>query len=254
MKSTSSASRTAASAKWPMRTLAITGMLTVFIISQMIFGEAMRATPPSLRMSDGTRSRAMTAHAPAFSAMPACSAFVTSMITPPLSISARPTFTRHWSFEYLPLLPCVAVICVSSARFCCGLIGNGLPDVLPGHILFAVNDDEAPLATREHIPCPVSNFTLMIQLAAFAARDKSLDDDLLACVILFERKLHAARVCATAAKAPVFRLGIKFHLAPGFPFLARTRSTGFSLRSLDLASPNCSQTEVCATKTSPSKS
>jgi len=66
-------------------------------------------------------------------------------------------------------------------------------------------------------------------------------DDTLACVILFERKLHAARVCATAAKAPVFGLGIKFHLAPGFPFLARTRSTGCSLRSLDLASPNCYQ-------------
>src|SRR5205823_14427386 len=58
--------------------------------------------PPSLRMSDGTRSSAITAQAPAFSAIFACSAFVTSMITPPLSISASPTLTRH-SFE--PLLP-----------------------------------------------------------------------------------------------------------------------------------------------------
>ena len=65
------------------------------MISRMIRGEAMRATPPSLRMSDGTRSSAITAQAPASSAMRACSALVTSMITPPLSISARPTFTRH---------------------------------------------------------------------------------------------------------------------------------------------------------------
>src|SRR4030067_1907946 len=52
----------------------------------------MRATPPSLRMSAGTRSKAMTAQAPASSEILACSALVTSMITPPLSISARPTF------------------------------------------------------------------------------------------------------------------------------------------------------------------
>src|SRR5215204_238505 len=45
-------------------------------------------------MSAGTRSSAMTATAPASSAMTACSAVVTSMITPPLSISARPLFTR----------------------------------------------------------------------------------------------------------------------------------------------------------------
>jgi hypothetical protein len=44
-------------------------------------------------MSAGTRSRAITAHAPASSAIFACSAVVTSMITPPLSISARPDFT-----------------------------------------------------------------------------------------------------------------------------------------------------------------
>ena len=52
----------------------------------------MRATPPSLRMSAGTRSRAITATAPASSAIRACSAVVTSMITPPFSISARPVF------------------------------------------------------------------------------------------------------------------------------------------------------------------
>src|SRR6266480_6068687 len=102
MKSTSSASSTSASAKCPMRTLAITGIVTVAMISRITLIDAMRATPPSLRISEGTRSNAITAHAPAFSAMLACSAFVTSMITPPLSISARPTFTRH-SFD--PLLP-----------------------------------------------------------------------------------------------------------------------------------------------------
>src|SRR6266566_469650 len=102
MKSTSSACSTSASAKCPMRTLAITGIVTVAMISRITLIEAMRATPPSLRMSEGTRSSAITAHAPAFSAIFACSALVTSMITPPLSISARPTFTRH-SFE--PLLP-----------------------------------------------------------------------------------------------------------------------------------------------------
>ncbi len=62
----------------------------------------MRATPPSRRMSAGTRSSAMTAHAPASSAIRACSAFVTSMMTPPLSISARPLLTR--------MVPCSAMI------------------------------------------------------------------------------------------------------------------------------------------------
>ena len=65
------------------------------MISRMMRGAAMRATPPSLRMSDGTRSSAITAQAPASSAIFACSALVTSIITPPFSISARPTFTRH---------------------------------------------------------------------------------------------------------------------------------------------------------------
>src|SRR6267143_3600447 len=73
-----------------MRTLAITGMLTVFMISRIIFGEAMRATPPAARMSSGTRSRAMTATAPASSAIRACSALVTSITTPPFCIFAKP--------------------------------------------------------------------------------------------------------------------------------------------------------------------
>ena len=92
MKSTPSASSTRASAKWPMRHLAITGIETVSMMRVTISGSAMRATPPSRRMSAGTRSSAITATAPASSAILACSALVTSMITPPFSISARPVF------------------------------------------------------------------------------------------------------------------------------------------------------------------
>ena len=55
----------------------------------------MRAIPPSTRISAGIRSKAITATAPASSAILACLAFVTSMITPPFSISARPTFTSY---------------------------------------------------------------------------------------------------------------------------------------------------------------
>src|SRR4051812_34936542 len=77
-----------------MRALAMTGIVTVSWIPLMRIGSDMRATPPSRRMSAGTRSSAMTATAPAFSAILACSASTTSMITPPLSISARPALTR----------------------------------------------------------------------------------------------------------------------------------------------------------------
>ena len=51
-----------------MRALAITGMVTAFLISMIICGSDMRATPPSARMSAGMRSSAMTATAPAASA------------------------------------------------------------------------------------------------------------------------------------------------------------------------------------------
>src|SRR6187551_1043681 len=77
-----------------MRHFAITGIVTASWIARIISGSDMRATPPSTRMSAGTRSSAMTATAPASSATRACSAFTTSMITPPLSISARPVLTR----------------------------------------------------------------------------------------------------------------------------------------------------------------
>jgi hypothetical protein len=77
-----------------MRHLAITGIETASWISWIMAGSDMRATPPSRRMSAGTRSSAITATAPEASAIFACSASTTSMITPPLSISARPLFTR----------------------------------------------------------------------------------------------------------------------------------------------------------------
>ena len=73
-----------------MRAFAITGMLTAAMIPSIIAGSLIRATPPVARMSDGTRSSAMTATAPASSAILACSAVTTSMMTPPLSIWARP--------------------------------------------------------------------------------------------------------------------------------------------------------------------
>ena len=55
----------------------------------------IRATGGVARMSEGTRSRAMTATAPASSAIFACSAVTTSMMTPPFSICASPAFTRN---------------------------------------------------------------------------------------------------------------------------------------------------------------
>src|SRR5438045_654295 len=60
---------------------------------RIIAGSDIRATPPSRRISAGTRSSAITAAAPASSATLACSAVTTSMITPPLSISASPALT-----------------------------------------------------------------------------------------------------------------------------------------------------------------
>src|SRR5690349_22084018 len=77
-----------------MRALAITGMVTAALMPSISAGSLMRATPPSRRMSAGTRSSAMTETAPAFSAIAACSALTTSMMTPPRNISARPRFTR----------------------------------------------------------------------------------------------------------------------------------------------------------------
>src|SRR6185437_1845462 len=72
----------------------MTGMDTALTMPSIRSGSLIRATPPWARMSAGTRSRAITATAPASSAILAWSAVTTSMMTPPLSISAMPRFTR----------------------------------------------------------------------------------------------------------------------------------------------------------------
>ena len=64
------------------------------MMPSIMSGSLIRATPPWARMSAGTRSSAITATAPASSAIFACSGVTTSMITPPLSISAMPRLTR----------------------------------------------------------------------------------------------------------------------------------------------------------------
>ena len=64
------------------------------MMPSIMSGSLIRETPPWARMSAGTRSSAITATAPASSAIFACSAVTTSMITPPLSISAMPRLTR----------------------------------------------------------------------------------------------------------------------------------------------------------------
>jgi hypothetical protein len=85
------------------------------MISMIFCGSLMRATPPAARMSAGTRSRAMTATAPASSAIRACSAVTTSMITPPFSMRARPLFSVHVPVEpFAPLVFCVEAMCTQS--------------------------------------------------------------------------------------------------------------------------------------------
>ena len=64
------------------------------MMPSIMSGSLILATPPCARMSAGTRSSAITATAPASSAILAWSGVTTSMITPPLSISAMPRFTR----------------------------------------------------------------------------------------------------------------------------------------------------------------
>ena len=72
----------------------MTGIETAAMIPSIMSGSLIRATPPCARMSAGTRSSAITATAPASSAILACSGVTTSMITPPLSMSAMPRLTR----------------------------------------------------------------------------------------------------------------------------------------------------------------
>src|SRR5690242_16009022 len=78
-------------------------MLTASMIPSIMSGSLIRLTPPCARMSAGTRSSAITATAPASSAIFACSGVTTSMMTPPFSISAMPRFTR--------VVPVVASVC-----------------------------------------------------------------------------------------------------------------------------------------------
>src|SRR5882724_1893979 len=195
MKSTSSACSTSASEKCPMRTLAITGMVTVFMISRITLMAAIRATPPSLRMSEGTRSSAITAQAPAFSAIRACSALVTSMMTPPLSISAKPTFTRH-SFE--PLLPLPLpftffgsislLLSLIRLQLCCETCrlpktGTAMPcpyQVAAPHLmrLFAENY-EASAGARQQNAIGIANLAPLKQIATALRRLECFDGDFL---------------------------------------------------------------------------
>ncbi len=89
-----------------MRAFAITGIVTAAIICSTMAGSDMRATPPAARISDGTRSKAMTATAPAASAIFACSTLATSIITPPFCICAIPRLTNvvPFSMIHTPLM------------------------------------------------------------------------------------------------------------------------------------------------------
>ena len=71
----------------------MTGIETASWIPLIILGSDILDTPPAARMSAGILSSAMTAQAPASSAILACSGVVTSMITPPFSIWASSLFS-----------------------------------------------------------------------------------------------------------------------------------------------------------------
>ena len=89
-----SSSSTLASSSCPILALAITGIEVVSIISLIISGWLIRATPPLDLISAGTLSKAMTETAPASSAICASSALTTSMMTPPSCILAKPRFSN----------------------------------------------------------------------------------------------------------------------------------------------------------------
>ena len=86
---------TCASTKWPMRALAITGIVTASWISRILVGSAMRATPPSRADVGGhALERHHRARAGVLGDLRLLGVGDTSMMTPPLSISARPLLTR----------------------------------------------------------------------------------------------------------------------------------------------------------------
>src|SRR5215813_12622660 len=127
----------------------------------------MRATPPSRRMSAGTRSSAITATAPASSAIFACSALTTSMITPPLSISARPLLTR--------IVPVSCIGCMlPRGVFLPGLrqgsdVGPVYPEV--GAVpVGELDDDHRRLVAADDQAVGVDDFRLFVVLAVLGAR------------------------------------------------------------------------------------
>src|SRR5262245_60114778 len=125
-----------------MRHLATPGMGAAAWISRILPGSAMRAIPPCARMSAGTRSSAMTATAPASSAIFAWSAVVTSMMTPPLSISASPVLSLG--------VPLVSIVLssrpvVRSALLC----GARAPDASDERHRFARRGCGPPARRRE---------------------------------------------------------------------------------------------------------
>ena len=104
----------------------MTGMLTASLISVISRGSLMRATPPYLRMSDGTRSSAITATAPASSATLAWSAVTTSMITPPLSMRARPTLVVQVDRSMVVIWPSIVLVPRSSHESTSIRAGDGI--------------------------------------------------------------------------------------------------------------------------------
>src|SRR5437588_6417458 len=124
-----------------MRHFAITGMVTDSWISLIISGSDMRATPPCTRVSAGTRSSAITATAPASSAIFACSELTTSMITPPLSISASPLLTRIVPVSCINSMLAAGVVPTSPRVLFFGLLG--------GSHIWAVGPQIDPHAVRE---------------------------------------------------------------------------------------------------------
>src|SRR5882724_8965180 len=120
-----------------MRALAITGMVTAEMMPSIMSGSLIRDTPPWARMSAGTRSSAITATAPAPSAMRACSGVTTSMMTPPLSISAMPRLTRAVPV-WLAWLGCAALSTdlLRSINACTSLVSAKPGDLAAGVIGF----------------------------------------------------------------------------------------------------------------------
>ena len=67
-------------------------MDTASIISLIMAGSLILDTPPATLISAGILSRAITATAPAASAIFACSGLVTSIITPPINCFVTSSF------------------------------------------------------------------------------------------------------------------------------------------------------------------